>query len=164
MHRPWRTPDSGSALEKKSKTACKAVRTWPCHCESRFASALYQVTARGNGREPIPLTPLAWVGGQYSGGLATQRAARGTESQAELSFGARLTGSDSYGAQATQEDRTLAQRQLPNRRNVPSTCPPFAEPALDIDYAKCRTQQLRALPQAPRRAWPLLRSCLRICC
>jgi hypothetical protein len=79
--------------------ACEAVRTWPCHCGSRFASALYHVTARGDEREPIPLTPLARVGGQYSAGLATQRAARGTESQADLSFGARLTGSDSYRAQ-----------------------------------------------------------------
>jgi hypothetical protein len=50
-HRPWRTPES--ALEKSSKTAHKAFRTLPGHCGSRFASALYHVTARGNEREPI---------------------------------------------------------------------------------------------------------------
>jgi hypothetical protein len=41
------------SLEERSKTACKAVRTWPSHCGSRFASGLYHVTARGNELEPI---------------------------------------------------------------------------------------------------------------
>jgi hypothetical protein len=52
-----------------------------------------------------------------------------------LSFGARLTGPDSYRRKTTQGDRTLAQSQLPNRRNVPLTGPPIAEPALDIEHA-----------------------------
>jgi hypothetical protein len=79
----------------------------------------------GEQRRPAGARDSGNHGGQYSGGLATQRAARGTESQAELSPGARLTGSDRRRAQnhargqdVSAEPTSESSQRPPNRRGA----------------------------------------------